>query len=105
VEGANSDEGTDTMVLCILILSLCCSLTFYLFLVKRLESVAKKLCSAKSHAQISWDPSFNALCAVNVLFARRDVPNSPFNVMVEGFAGDAAKVTAAGPGKPILFNR
>ena len=35
---------------------------------------------------------------VNVLFARRDVPNSPFNVLVEGFAGDAAKVTAAGPG-------
>jgi hypothetical protein len=38
------------------------------------------------------------LFLVNVLFARRDVPNSPFNVMVEGFAGDAAKVTAAGPG-------
>ena len=35
---------------------------------------------------------------VRVLFANRDIPKSPYKVNVEGFAGDASKVTASGPG-------
>jgi pectate lyase len=35
---------------------------------------------------------------VRVIFANRDIPKSPYAVSVEGFAGDASKVTAAGPG-------
>ena len=31
-------------------------------------------------------------------FANKEIPKSPFEVMVEGAAGDASKVTAAGPG-------
>ena len=33
-----------------------------------------------------------------MLYANRHIPASPYSVLVEGFAGDAAKVTAAGPG-------
>ena len=35
---------------------------------------------------------------VRVLFANRDIPKSPYKVNVDGFAGDASKVTASGPG-------
>lgn len=35
---------------------------------------------------------------VRVLFAGREIPKSPYSVMVEGHAGDATKVTASGPG-------
>ena len=33
-----------------------------------------------------------------VKFSGKDIPKSPFNVKVEGAAGDPSKVTAAGPG-------
>ncbi len=51
--------------------------------------------------------------AVKVFFANREIPKSPFSVNVEGFAGDANKVTASGPGlepdgviinKPTFFH-
>lgn len=32
------------------------------------------------------------------MYAGKEVPKSPFNVMVEGHAGDPSKVTASGPG-------
>ena len=35
---------------------------------------------------------------MQVLYNDRDIPKSPFEVSVEGMAGDASKVTAAGPG-------
>ncbi|GFR00533.1 filamin-A [Trichonephila clavata] len=35
---------------------------------------------------------------VKVMFSGKEVPKSPFSVMVEGHAGDPAKVTASGPG-------
>ena len=33
-----------------------------------------------------------------ITYAGRNIPKSPFHVQIEGFAGDANKVTAAGPG-------
>jgi filamin len=41
-------------------------------------------------------------------FAKREIPKSPYHVNVEGFAGDASKVTAAGPGlepEGVVINR
>lgn len=35
---------------------------------------------------------------MKVVYAGKEVPKSPFNVMVEGHAGDPSKVTASGPG-------
>lgn len=35
---------------------------------------------------------------VKIFFATREIPKSPYNVCVEGFAGDASVVTASGPG-------
>lgn len=35
---------------------------------------------------------------VNVNFAGKEIPKSPFAVHVEGTAGDATKVSASGPG-------
>lgn len=35
---------------------------------------------------------------VIVKFAGHEIPKSPYNVGVEGFPGDASKVTATGPG-------
>ncbi|CAL1273258.1 unnamed protein product [Larinioides sclopetarius] len=35
---------------------------------------------------------------VKVMFSGKEVPKSPFSVMVEGHAGDPKKVTASGPG-------
>lgn len=35
---------------------------------------------------------------VSVKFAGREIPKSPYNVAVEGHAGDPTKVTASGPG-------
>lgn len=40
---------------------------------------------------------------VYVKFSGKDVPKSPFEVKVEGVAGNAEKVTASGPGK-ILYS-
>lgn len=35
---------------------------------------------------------------MSVSYAGKPIPKSPFNVLVEGHAGDASKVTASGPG-------
>jgi len=35
---------------------------------------------------------------INVCFAGRDIPKSPYLVNVEGWAGDPSKVTVEGPG-------
>ncbi len=40
----------------------------------------------------SYYPDKEGDYVVNVLFAGRGIPNSPYNVLVEGFAGDASKV-------------
>lgn len=45
---------------------------------------------------------------VSVIFAGKEIPKSPYNVSVEGTAGDASKVTASGPGlQPdgVMVNR
>jgi len=50
---------------------------------------------------------------VIIKFSGRDIPKSPYEVKVEGHAGDASKVTASGPGlqpegvcieKPTFFD-
>ena len=43
-----------------------------------------------------------------MLYNDRDIPKSPFEVKVEGMAGDASKVTASGPGiepESVTVNR
>jgi filamin len=35
---------------------------------------------------------------VTIKFAGREIPKSPYVVLVEGHAGDPSKVTASGPG-------
>ena len=45
----------------------------------------------KSYA-CSYYPDKEGEYVVTVLFAGRGIPNSPYNVLVEGFAGDASKV-------------
>lgn len=45
---------------------------------------------------------------VNVYFAGKEIPKSPYVVLVEGTAGDATKVTASGPGlqpEGVMVNR
>eukprot|EP00095_Tigriopus_kingsejongensis_P006988 maker-scaffold430_size173499-snap-gene-0.40 protein:Tk06988 transcript:maker-scaffold430_size173499-snap-gene-0.40-mRNA-1 annotation:"filamin-a isoform x3" len=45
---------------------------------------------------------------VKVYFASREIPKSPYNVCVEGFAGDASVVTASGPGiepEGVILNK
>ena len=46
----------------------------------------------------SYFPDKEGDFVVNITFAGRKIPNSPYNVNVEGFAGDANKVRVAGPG-------
>ena len=46
----------------------------------------------------SYVPETEGDYVVKITFSRKPIPKSPFHVKVEGFAGDAAKVTAAGPG-------
>uniref|UniRef100_A0A0B7BJW7 Calponin-homology (CH) domain-containing protein n=1 Tax=Arion vulgaris TaxID=1028688 RepID=A0A0B7BJW7_9EUPU len=43
-------------------------------------------------------PNLEGTYRVIVKFIGKEIPKSPFNVKVEGAAGDPAKVTAAGPG-------
>ncbi|RUS81267.1 hypothetical protein EGW08_010971 [Elysia chlorotica] len=43
-------------------------------------------------------PSMEGAYRIVVKFSGKDIPKSPFNVKVEGAAGDPTKVTAAGPG-------
>lgn len=47
---------------------------------------------------ISYTPKLEGQHKVSVSFAGREIPKSPYSVMVEGHAGDASKVTASGPG-------
>lgn len=56
----------------------------------------------------SYTPKIEGKHKVIVYFAGKEVPKSPYNVLVEGSAGDASKVTASGPGlKPdgVFVNR
>lgn len=47
---------------------------------------------------VSYKPRAQGNHKVSVKFAGREIPKSPYNVLVEGFAGDPKKVTASGPG-------
>ena len=47
---------------------------------------------------VSYTPKTEGQHKVRVLFAGREIPKSPYAVMVEGHAGDPSKVTASGPG-------
>ncbi|KAK4872119.1 hypothetical protein RN001_016243 [Aquatica leii] len=47
---------------------------------------------------IAYTPKQEGVYKVTVKFAGREVPKSPYNVTVEGHAGDPTKVTASGPG-------
>ncbi|KAG5896019.1 hypothetical protein JTB14_007584 [Gonioctena quinquepunctata] len=47
---------------------------------------------------VSYTPPYEGNYKINVKFAGRDTPKSPYAVKVEGYAGDASKVTASGPG-------
>ena len=56
----------------------------------------------------SYTPKQEGTHRIVVRFAEKDVPRSPFEVKVEGFAGDASKVTVAGPGiepNGVIVNR
>ncbi|XP_035783297.1 filamin-A-like isoform X5 [Anopheles albimanus] len=47
---------------------------------------------------VSYIPKLEGPHKVYVKFNGRDIPKSPYEVQVEGQAGDASKVTASGPG-------
>ena len=47
---------------------------------------------------VSYDPKVEGKYKVFVTFNGQDIPGSPFMVQVLGFAGDATKVKAFGPG-------
>lgn len=47
---------------------------------------------------VSYTPKVEGPHKVTVLFAGRQIPKSPYTVLVEGHAGDPSKVTASGPG-------
>ena len=49
---------------------------------------------SRIHAPTSWTKKETSL----ITNAGRNIPKSPFHGQIEGFAGDANKVTAAGPG-------
>lgn len=46
----------------------------------------------------TYVPKMEGLYTVHIKFAGRTVQKSPFNVSVEGFAGDPSKVIVSGPG-------
>lgn len=47
---------------------------------------------------VSYTPKTEGPHKVRVLFGGREIPKSPYTVMVEGHPGDPGKVTASGPG-------
>lgn len=47
---------------------------------------------------IAYTPQLEGNHKISVKFSGREVPKSPYNVKVEGHAGDPTKVTASGPG-------
>ncbi|XP_033213591.1 filamin-A isoform X3 [Belonocnema kinseyi] len=53
---------------------------------------------------VSYTPKSEGPHKVKVLFAGREIPKSPYPVMVEGHAGDPSKVTASGPGLQPVGN-
>ncbi|XP_049804905.1 filamin-A isoform X1 [Schistocerca nitens] len=57
---------------------------------------------------VSYIPKVEGNHKVSVKFAGREIPKSPYNVLVEGHAGDPTKVTASGPGlqpEGVMINR
>ncbi|XP_066996805.1 filamin-A isoform X2 [Anabrus simplex] len=57
---------------------------------------------------VSYVPRLEGTHKVSVKFAGREIPKSPYSVLVEGHAGDPSKVTASGPGlQPdgVMINR
>nr|CAD7457189.1 unnamed protein product [Timema tahoe] len=57
---------------------------------------------------VSYTPKLEGNHKVSVKFAGREIPKSPYTVLVEGHAGDASKVTASGPGlqpEGVMINR
>ncbi|XP_046683134.1 filamin-A isoform X3 [Homalodisca vitripennis] len=57
---------------------------------------------------VSYTPKLEGTHKVSVKFAGREIPKSPYSVLVEGHAGDPSKVTASGPGlQPdgVMINR
>lgn len=56
----------------------------------------------------SYVPQEEGHYVVTVNWSKRSIPGSPYPVLVEGFAGDASKVTASGPGlqpEGVVVNR
>lgn len=47
---------------------------------------------------VTYTPKLEGNHKVMVKYSGREVPKSPYSVIVEGHAGDASKVTASGPG-------
>lgn len=47
---------------------------------------------------VAYTPQLEGNHNISVKFSGREVPKSPYNVKVEGHAGDPTKVTASGPG-------
>ncbi|XP_063219242.1 filamin-A [Bacillus rossius redtenbacheri] len=57
---------------------------------------------------VSYTPQLEGSHKVSVRFAGREIPKSPYTVLVEGHAGDPSKVVASGPGlqpEGIMINR
>lgn len=57
---------------------------------------------------VSYVPKVEGNHKVTVTFGGREIPKSPYNVLVEGHAGDPTKVTASGPGlqpEGVMINR
>ena len=46
----------------------------------------------------SYTPRLEGSHKVSISFSGKEIPKSPYKVLVEGHAGDASKVTASGPG-------
>lgn len=47
---------------------------------------------------VAYTPKMEGTYKITVKYSGREIPKSPFNVQVEGHAGDPTKVTASGPG-------
>ena len=62
----------------------------------------------KKSYSCSYFPDKEGDFMVPILYGGRNIPKSPFKVQIEGFAGDANKVTVAGPGaepEGVVANR
>ncbi|XP_054724113.1 filamin-A-like [Uloborus diversus] len=65
----------------------------------KLEPVEIKFNDDRSKTYtVKYTAKIEGLHKIKVLFSGKEVPKSPFSVMVEGLAGDPSKVTASGPG-------